>query len=60
MTTVPDVYDSDVDEMTAGQLVVLLEIRLRLASFAGTAEIVDAFAAELVANLDEADDGDQS
>jgi hypothetical protein len=41
-------------------LVVLLEIRLRLASFAGTAEIVDAFAAELVANLDEADDGDQS
>jgi hypothetical protein len=57
--TYPDFYDADVNEMTAGQLAVLLETRLRLRSIPGTAEIVDDFAVELLANVTEDEDGDE-
>jgi hypothetical protein len=56
------IYDADVDEMTAGGLAVLLEVRLRLASVPGAVEIVDAFAAEVLANVtdDEDEEGGES
>lgn len=54
----PAVYEADVDEMTAGALAALLEVRNRLGlTFAG--QVVDDYAAELVSGaLDEDDDQD--
>lgn len=57
-TTYPDFYDSDTDEMTGGQLAVLLEARLRLRDFPAAVEIVDAFAAEVLALATDEEDED--
>jgi hypothetical protein len=59
MTTLPAVYDSDVDEMTLGQLAVLAELRGRLDGFPGATSVVDLYAAELVANVRD-DEGDET
>jgi hypothetical protein len=61
-TTYPDFYDADVDEMTAGGLAVLLEVRTRLLRLAPESFIiatVDEFAAELLANVTD-EDGDEA
>ena len=63
----PEVYDADVDEMTAMGLAVLAELRSRLAAHyphdadraAAVTAIVDAYAYELVDELhDDLDDDD--
>jgi hypothetical protein len=64
MTTYPDVYDSDVDEMTAGALAALAEVRQRLVAHyahdphasATVAGVVDEYAYELVENVTEEDE----
>lgn len=60
--TVPAAYAADVDEMTAGGLAVLAELRRRFVDAGAAASIlrvVDAYAAELVldATADEDEDG---